>query len=313
MGAGRHGLSAVTLSSVTLSAYLQYAFIIDATRGLYCLMMPRFLSAASGLAARPAVRAVSASRSSVSFCLAMSHDFASRPADRAGDLEQRGQAEQVVGRRIHLARRVRVLDRRAGAARAAPARSWAVLQQRCRARCTAAPPRSPWPGRRRTYRVLQERQRLLGPWLGPALGSAPTRRSASPVRRRGRRMISAWAAASAGTMAVVSLAMIRLVDRDDAVHLAGHGVGPVQVAQQRRVVRVLLARRVCGPLEQPRGVRLLTFGGGGADLGVEERVGLGGVGGVHRLQRVHRALEVARGRDRRCSSGRRGRRCTGRA
>ena len=38
---------------------------------------------------------------------------------------------------------------------------------------------------------------------------------------------------------------------------------------------------------------LLSLGRGGADLGEEERVGLGGVGGVHRLQCIHRALEVA--------------------
>ena len=47
------------------------------------------------------------------------------------------------------------------------------------------------------------------------------------------------------------------------------------------------------PLEQAHSIRLLTLSGRRGDLGEEERVRLGRVGGVHRLQRIHRALEIA--------------------
>src|SRR5439155_1047194 len=46
-------------------------------------------------------------------------------------------------------------------------------------------------------------------------------------------------------------------------------------------------------LEELRGIRNLTLSGGRGDLGEEQRVRLGAVRGVHRLERVHGALEVA--------------------
>ena len=205
--------------SVTLSAYLQYAFIIDATRGLYCLMMPRFLSTASGLAARPAVSAVSASLSRVSSCLAMSQDLLfSACGSICGNLEQRGQTQQVVRRRAHLARGIRVLDREPEQLR----RTREVLRL-----LEQLAPRGVQQGRRVLLRlgiavldrVLQERQRLLGPEGSPRL---PRRIPGAPPRfvvsvvvgaapAAGGALINAWAASSAGTMAVVSLAMMRLV------------------------------------------------------------------------------------------------------
>src|SRR4051812_27709610 len=54
---------------------LQYAFSIDLTPGSYFLMIPRFLSTASGLAERPAVSAESALASNACSCLARSQDF----------------------------------------------------------------------------------------------------------------------------------------------------------------------------------------------------------------------------------------------
>src|SRR5690349_2090063 len=54
---------------------LQYAFSMEAIRGLYFVMIPRFLSTASGFTDRPAVSAESDAASSACSCLARSHDF----------------------------------------------------------------------------------------------------------------------------------------------------------------------------------------------------------------------------------------------
>src|SRR5439155_5687856 len=76
--------------------------------------------------------------------------------------------------------------------------------------------------------------------------------------------------------------------------------GPLLATQRirhppRRSVRRYLLRVCLSPsqLEELRGIRNLTLSGGRGDLGEEQRVRLGAVRGVHRLERVHGALEVA--------------------
>ncbi len=55
-------------------------------------------------------------------------------------------------------------------------------------------------------------------------------------------------------------------DRDNTVHRSGQRVRPVEVAQQRKVIGVLLYPGL-GPLEQANGIGLLTFRGCRGDLG----------------------------------------------
>ena len=131
--------------------YLQYALIIEATRGSYCAMKPRFFAASAGLADWPErKRLLGFGQEALLPC---ARQFAGLVEFRflvdRRHLEESGEPEQVVGGRRHAAVRRRGADGLAqhiGRAAEGSGRSAAAAAAR---RWSGSRRRSPWPARRR--------------------------------------------------------------------------------------------------------------------------------------------------------------------